>query len=149
MSRAGHSMIYTSYTLGHLVVHMNTLGLHYVLSSRHCWYTWPTKRHYLWHSWTVFFDLMHKLTKQVFHRIQLIMLTSHLDTYISRYGDFVLTDTTDYFTPCACMQSKYYYKLTIIIHNTMSFIQQGMMLWSSHDKTLCKTCVATPFLLQY
>ena len=43
----------------------------------------------------------------------LIMLTSRLDAYISRYGDFCAhndndndndsdNDTTDYFTPCAC-----------------------------------------------
>ena len=34
------------------------------------------------------------------------MLTSRLDAYISRYGDFCAhddnNDTTDYFTPCAC-----------------------------------------------
>ena len=35
------------------------------------------------------------------------MLTSRLDVYISRYGDFCAhddndNDTTDYFTPCAC-----------------------------------------------
>ena len=38
------------------------------------------------------------------------MLTSRLDTYISKYGDFCANDnnnnddndTTDYFTPCAC-----------------------------------------------
>ena len=31
------------------------------------------------------------------------MLTSRLDAYISRYGDFCAhdDDTTDYFTPCA------------------------------------------------
>ena len=41
-----------------------------------------------------------------------IVLTSRLDAYISRYGDFCANDndndnnndddTTDYFTPCAC-----------------------------------------------
>ena len=40
------------------------------------------------------------------------MITSRLDSYISRYGDFCANDnddnnndnddTTDYFTPCAC-----------------------------------------------
>ena len=38
------------------------------------------------------------------------MITSRLDAYISRYGDFRANnnnnndndDTTDYFTPCAC-----------------------------------------------
>ena len=43
-----------------------------------------------------------------------VVLTSRLDTYISRYGDFCANnndnnnnnddDTTDYFTPCACAQ---------------------------------------------
>ena len=37
------------------------------------------------------------------------MITSRLDAYISRYGDFCANDndnddTTDYFTPCACAQ---------------------------------------------
>ena len=36
------------------------------------------------------------------------MLTSRLDAYISRYGDFCANnnndDTTDYFTPYACMR---------------------------------------------
>ena len=37
-----------------------------------------------------------------------VELTSRLDAYISRYGDFCTNndnnydDTTDYFTPCAC-----------------------------------------------
>ena len=41
-----------------------------------------------------------------------VMITSRLDAYISRYGDFCANDnndddnnnddTTDYFTPCAC-----------------------------------------------
>ena len=34
-----------------------------------------------------------------------VVLTSRLDAYISRYGDFCANDdddTTDYFTPCAC-----------------------------------------------
>ena len=39
------------------------------------------------------------------------MLTSHLDAYISRYGDFCAHDndniTTDYFTPCACARGNY------------------------------------------
>ncbi|MCG8625067.1 MAG: hypothetical protein MJE68_24090 [Proteobacteria bacterium] len=40
------------------------------------------------------------------------MLTSRLDAYISRYGDFCAhddndnDDTTDYFTPCACARGK-------------------------------------------
>ena len=40
------------------------------------------------------------------------MLTSRLDAYISRYGDFFANDddnnndTTDYFTPCACARGK-------------------------------------------
>ena len=42
------------------------------------------------------------------------MLTSRLDAYISRYGDFCTNDndndnnddTTDYFTPCACAWGK-------------------------------------------
>ena len=38
-----------------------------------------------------------------------VVLTSRLDAYISRYGDFCANDdddddTTDYFTPCACAQ---------------------------------------------
>ena len=45
----------------------------------------------------------------------LIMLTSRLDTYISRYGDFCSSnndnnnnyETTDYFTPCACVRGTY------------------------------------------
>ena len=35
------------------------------------------------------------------------MITSPIDTYISRYGDFCANnddDTTDYFTPCACVR---------------------------------------------
>ena len=38
------------------------------------------------------------------------MFTSRLDVYISRYGDFFAhndNDTTDYFTPCACVRGKY------------------------------------------
>ena len=47
-----------------------------------------------------------------------IVLTSHLDAYISRYGDFCANDndnnndnndnddTADYFTPCACARGK-------------------------------------------
>ena len=43
-----------------------------------------------------------------------IVLTSHLDAYILRYGDFCANnndnnnddDTTDYFTPCACVRGK-------------------------------------------
>ena len=45
------------------------------------------------------------------------MLTSRLDAYISKYGDFCAhddndnnddNDTTDYFTPCACARGNYY-----------------------------------------
>ena len=44
------------------------------------------------------------------------MLTSRLDVYISRYGDFCAhddnddnnNDTTDYFTPCACARGNNY-----------------------------------------
>ena len=44
-----------------------------------------------------------------------IVLTSCLDVYISRYGDFCAhddnddnnNDTTDYFTPCACARGNY------------------------------------------
>ena len=42
------------------------------------------------------------------------MITSRLDAYISKYGDFCANndnndndDTTDYFTPCACARGKY------------------------------------------
>ena len=41
-----------------------------------------------------------------------IVLKSHLDAYISRYGNFCANnedDTTNYFTPCACVQGKYIY----------------------------------------
>ena len=47
-----------------------------------------------------------------------VVITSRLDAYISRYGDFCANDndnndnnndnddTTDYFTPCACARGK-------------------------------------------
>ena len=42
-----------------------------------------------------------------------VVLMSRLDAYISKYGDFCANgndnndNTTNYFTPCACVRGKY------------------------------------------
>ena len=55
-----------------------------------------------------------------------VVLTSCLNAYISKYGDFCANDnddddnnnTTNYFTPCTCVQGKY--QLTFIYtHNVI------------------------------
>ena len=48
-----------------------------------------------------------------------VVITSRLDAYISRYGDFCANDnngddnddTTDYFTPCACARGNDIHRL--------------------------------------
>ena len=53
---------------------------------------------------------------------------SRLDAYISRYGDFCANDddTTNYFTPCACMRGKYLAKNNVHLHTSSSnFVHRG------------------------
>ena len=58
----------------------------------------------------LFMTLMDRVSRFDAHRSQFfaefgwfVVLTSRLDAYISRYGDFCANDdTTEYFTPCAC-----------------------------------------------
>ena len=59
------------------------------------------------------------------------MLSSRLDAYISRYGDFCANndnndDTTDYFTPCACAWGNYYYDIDIVLLSLSSSISLSL-----------------------
>ena len=57
--------------------------------------------HYLWRSWTVSLDLSDAHWNRFFAEFDwFVVITSRLDAYISRYGDFCANDNddmTDYF----------------------------------------------------
>ena len=102
--------------LGHLVVRM---------SRKHNWYAYA-----LWalsigvatvaNKKALFVTLVDRIPQFDAHWSQffaefdwLVMITSRLDAYISRYGDFCANDndnTIDYLTPCACTRGNYLYQ---------------------------------------
>ena len=81
-------------------------GMH--MQYRHGWWAWvqcPTKIHYLWHFEVYRYQFFAKFDA-------FAVLTSHSGTYnvhLEIWWFFVddNDDTTDYFTPCACIRDNY------------------------------------------
>ena len=72
------------------------------------------------------------------------MFTSRLDVYISRYGDFFAhndNDTTDYFTPCACVRGKY---VDARIQR-LEVMQNVSVASSGNAKSVCSVYFYQPF----
>ena len=70
------------------------------------------------------------------------MLTSRLDAYISRYGDFRANDNdnddnkTDYFTPCACARgNKYHYGCIVINYLHMFLVPIATHVNDSYEES--------------